>query len=86
MNKQVEMTFKELYLREKDKPTPAQSFIEDVAELTGRSTTTIRQWLSGAQTPEINTQKLIAAKYKVSLETLFPMQETYRKEVQNGTC
>ena len=68
-------TFKELYLKEKEKPTPAQSFIDEVAELTGRSTVTVRLWITGNQYPDINTQKLIAAKYDVALDTLFPMPD-----------
>ena len=66
------ITFKELYLREKEKPTPAQSFIEDIAELTKRSANTVRMWLQGKQTPDALAQSLIAEKFDIDVSTLFP--------------
>ncbi len=66
------MTFKDLYLREKEKPTPAQSFIEDIAELTKRSANTVRMWLQGKQTPDALAQSLIAEKFDIDVSTLFP--------------
>ena len=44
-------TLKELYLEEKEKPTPAQLFVTRIAEITCREESTVRQWLSGIQTP-----------------------------------
>ncbi|MYM12425.1 hypothetical protein [Muribaculum intestinale] len=67
-----QMTFKDLYLREKEKPTPAQSFIEDIAELTKRSANTVRMWLQGKQTPDALAQSLIAEKFDIDVSTLFP--------------
>ena len=67
-----QMTFKDLYLREKEKPTPAQSFIEDIAELTKRSANTVRMWLQGKQTPDALAQSLIAEKFDIYVSTLFP--------------
>lgn len=61
------MTFKDLYLREKEKPTPAQSFIEDIAELTKRSANTVRMWLQGKQTPDALAQSLIAEKFDIDV-------------------
>lgn len=66
------ITFKELYLREKEKPTPAQSFIEDIAELTKRSANTVRMWLQGKQVPDALAQSLIAEKFNIDVSTLFP--------------
>lgn len=66
------ITFKDLYLREKEKPTPAQSFIEDVAELTKRSVNTVRMWIQGKQTPDALAQSQIAEKYNIDMSTLFP--------------
>lgn len=67
-----QMTFKDLYLREKEKLTPAQSFIEDIAELTKRSANTVRMWLQGKQTPDALAQSLIAEKFDIDVSTLFP--------------
>lgn len=67
-----QMTFKDLYLREKEKPTPAQSFIEDIAELTKRSANTVRMWLQGKQVPDALAQSLIAEKFDIDVSTLFP--------------
>ena len=67
-----QMTFKDLYLREKEKPTPAQSFIVDIAELTKRSANTVRMWLQGKQTPDALAQSLIAEKFDIDVSTLFP--------------
>lgn len=67
-----QMTFKDLYLREKEKPTPAQSFIEEIAELTKRSANTVRMWLQGKQTPDALAQSLIAEKFDIDVSTLFP--------------
>ena len=40
-------TFKQLYEDEKNKATPAQSFIATVADITHRSTNTVKMWLVG---------------------------------------
>ncbi|MCM1075996.1 MAG: hypothetical protein NC411_01385 [Bacteroides sp.] len=72
MNRPTKMTFKDLYLQEKEKPTPAQTFIEDIAELTKRSTNTIRMWLQGKQIPDALAQSLIAEKYNIEVSSLFP--------------
>ncbi len=72
MERIEKITFKDLYLREKEKPTPAQSFIEEVAELTKRSVNTVRMWIQGKQTPDALAQSQIAEKYNIDISTLFP--------------
>lgn len=69
MNKK---TFKALYEEQKKKPTAAQLFVSEVATLTKRSEATVRMWLSGQQVPDELAQTIIAEKYKVSIESLFP--------------
>lgn len=66
------ITFKDLYQREKDKPTPVQSFIERVATVTEKSPNTVRQWATGQQVPDALTRKHIAKEFGVDPETLFP--------------
>lgn len=69
MNKK---TFKALYEEQKKKPTAAQVFVSEVATLTKRSEATVRMWLSGQQVPDELAQTMIAEKYQVSIESLFP--------------
>lgn len=70
MNKK---SFKDLYEEEKKKPTSAQVFVSDVAKLTKRSEATVRMWISGRQVPDELAQSLIAEKFNVDVETLFPL-------------
>lgn len=65
-------TFKQLYEEEKQKPTAAQVFVSEVASLTKRSEVTVRMWLSGQQVPDELAQSIIAERYQVSVENLFP--------------
>ncbi len=69
MNKK---TFKALYEEQKKKPTAAQVFVSEVATLTKRSEATVRMWLSGQQVPDELAQTMIAEKYNVSIDSLFP--------------
>lgn len=65
-------TFRQLYEEEKSKATPAQSFIATVAEITHRSTNTVKMWLIGRQTPDDLAKSIIAKAYNCKAETLFP--------------
>lgn len=65
-------TFQDLYKEEKEKPTPAQQFIADIAELTHRSTNTVKMWLLGRQIPDELTRSVIADRYGVDSSSLFP--------------
>ena len=68
-------SFIELYQEAKRKPTPAQSFIEEIATLTHRSHNTVKMWTMGKQVPDELAQSLIAKKYDVDMTTLFPKRE-----------
>lgn len=69
MNKK---TFKTLYEEEKKKPTAAQMFISEIAALTKRSEATVRMWIAGQQVPDELVQSIIAERYNVSVDSLFP--------------
>ena len=71
----AEKTFFDLYNEQKSKPTPAQEFIIEVARITKRTTTTVRMWLSGQQTPDALAQSIIAEHFGVSITSLFPKVE-----------
>lgn len=72
MDRPIKMSFKDLYLQEKEKPTPAQSFIEEIAELTKRSTNTVRMWIQGKQKPDALAQTQIAERFNIDVSSLFP--------------
>lgn len=66
-------TFKEMYEAERDKPTAAQEFIAMVANMTHRSTNTVKMWLSGRQIPDELARTIIAQHFKCDAEQLFPI-------------
>jgi hypothetical protein len=70
-NQLAKKSFTELYLERKNEPTPAQRFINEVAELTKRSEQTVRMWLSGVQIPDPNVMKVIGMHFNVDPDTLF---------------
>lgn len=65
-------TFKQLYEEEKNKATPAQSFIANIAEITHRSKNTVKMWLVGRQSPDELAKSIIAKAYNCKAESLFP--------------
>ena len=67
-----EKTFKALYEEQKKIPTAAQIFVAEVAALTKRSEATVRMWLSGQQIPDELVQTIIAKKFNVCINSLFP--------------
>ena len=66
------ISFRDLYAEFRDQPTPAQSFIAEVAEITRRKINTVIAWTKGQQTPDRLAQEQIAAHFGVDIETLFP--------------
>lgn len=67
------MTFKQIYLEVKAKPTPCQDFIREVAEVTRKAESTVRTWLCDTEPDEL-TKKVLAAHFGV------PEDELFRKE------
>lgn len=70
------VSFAELYaehkaLREAPPITPAQAFINEVAEVTHKATGTVRMWIMGKQTPDALAIQTIANHFNVNPETLF---------------
>jgi transcriptional regulator with XRE-family HTH domain len=66
------ITFRDLYAEHRDRPTPGQAFIAEVARLTGRAENTVIAWTKGQQTPDPIYQLLIAQHFGISIDTLFP--------------
>lgn len=73
------MTLKEMYQVEKNKPNPAQVFIEKIAEVTCREPSTVRQWLSGSQTPNQKAKERIARHFGKSVDELFDVNDEIGK-------
>jgi len=65
-------TFKQLYDEEKNKATPAQEFIANVAKITHRSKNTVKMWLVGRQSPDELARSIIAKTYNCNAKSLFP--------------
>ena len=74
-------TFKAIYLERKQLPTHAEMFITEVAELTHRSTNTVKMWLLGRQVPDELTQSVIAKKYNLDINGLFPSSDNETQSV-----
>ena len=70
------ISFRDLYAEFRDRPTPAQSFIAEVAEITRRKINTVIAWTKGQQTPDRLAQEQIATHFGVDIETLFPNLRT----------
>lgn len=63
------------------KPTPAQNFIAEIAALTHRSENTVKMWLCGRQVPDELTQSIIARRYNLNINGLFPKSEVQSNEI-----
>lgn len=71
------MTLKEIYAQTKEKPTPATSFIREIAEVTKKSEIAVRRWLSDSDSstvPDALTQEVLARHFNTTPENLFPKQ------------
>lgn len=68
----IHKTFNEIYEERKNKPTHAQAFIAEVAEVTKRSVFTVKMWLTGRQHPDELANSVIAKHFGVDPDGLFP--------------
>lgn len=71
MNKNS-LSFCDIYKQESEKPTPRQSFLAEMARVTGAAENTVKQWASGVQQPNMSAMKLLCQHFKCEPETLFP--------------
>lgn len=76
------ISFKELYSERLEKPTPAQEFIVEVAQVTKKSIYTVKQWLTGRYSPDKLTRDAIANHFNCDPDSLFPSP---KKEAINET-
>jgi hypothetical protein len=69
-------TFKDRYNDEKNKNTPAQDFVENIARMTHRSKTTVKMWLTGVQRPDDLVKTILANHFNCKPDELFPEVKT----------
>lgn len=70
--KKRNLTFSDLYKYESEKPTPRQTFIAEIARITGAAENTVKQWANGVQFPNMSAMKLLCAHFNCEPEILFP--------------
>lgn len=66
------MTFREYYQTLKYQPSPAATFIKDIAALCNRAEIAVRKWLAGDAVPDMKVQMKISDYLKIPVEDLFP--------------
>ena len=77
------MTLKELYENEKQQQTPAQSFVERVANAARASEATVRSWLCGSRNPDQLAKEAIAKEFGTTVDELFPEERKLDHEPYN---
>lgn len=68
------MTLTEMYelkLKERQ-PSPAITFLREVASLTHKGELAVRRWIKGETTPDPLTQEVLAKHFNTTPEELFP--------------
>ena len=64
-----------IYAQKKKMPTPADIFVKELCEVTHRSVCTVKSWVLGHHTPDINTQIMIANHLGSDPDKLFPIKK-----------
>ncbi len=75
MTEKDQLTFRQVYdhLPERSAvKAPKTLFVERMAEITMKSTKTVRCWLAGAQTPDPLSASMIEKELGISVSVLFP--------------
>lgn len=69
-----QITFRELYSAECEKPNPRQVFMTECARVTGLSEATVKQWANGIQKPNPTALKILAEHFDCDPDYLFPKE------------
>lgn len=64
-----------MYKRLRRKPTPPSLFVKKLAELTHRSESSVRKWLSGEVEPDMAVKEILSDYFNTPIEVLFPPKE-----------
>lgn len=68
-----------VYRSKKKMPTQADILVAELCDLTHRSEFTVKSWVLGHHTPDINTQIIIAKHLDSDPATLFPPKKKGRR-------
>ena len=81
MSRTEKKSFFDIYAEQKKKTPPAQTFFAELAALTHRTENTVKMWLCGRQVPDELTQSIIARRYNLNINGLFPKSEVQSNEI-----
>lgn len=65
-------TLIELYNKEKEKHTPAELFIREVAKVSHRALPTVYKWVTGKTQPDTYIKQKLSRHFNIPVENLFP--------------
>lgn len=68
------MKFTDIYKEKKNLPTPASSFIDEVAALTNRGRQAVMNWAHGRAVPEPKIVDILSEYFKIDGDELFPIK------------
>ena len=68
-------SLREMYLEQKEQPTPAASFLATIAEVTNHSIAAARKWVKGLAKPDVNSKILLSRHFGIPYDVLFPFDE-----------
>ena len=68
------MEFTDIYKEKKKLPTPASSFIDEIATLTNRGRQAVRNWAHGRAVPEPKIVDMLSEYFKIDGDELFPIK------------
>lgn len=69
------MTLKDYYIGLTKKPSPSSAFIADVVYKTGRSASTVIQWVTGKSTPrDVRDIVILSEMTGIPVQDLFPIE------------
>lgn len=66
------MTLREYYQSLKYQPSPAATFVKEIATLCNRTEIAVRKWLAGDAAPDAFLQEKISAHLDIPVDELFP--------------
>ena len=70
------MSFRDYYQSLKYQPSPAATFIKEIATLCDRAEIAVRKWLAGDAVPEMKVQIKISNYLNIPVEELFPVSKS----------
>ena len=73
------MTLREYYQSLKYQPSPAATFVKEIASLCNRTEIAVRKWLAGDAAPDPYLQERIAAHLNIPADELFPKSMSNNK-------